>query len=161
MTNWYSILEVSETASPEMIKAAYRLLITRYHPDNQQTGNLEHSQQITQAYNVLRDEGRKKLFDAELANERRHTARPQYPRGFQPGFDPRFHVDNPDAYPVAYGDVDLGEVARDVLFDASIEIGNAFLNSVLCNVSPFARKAFLDALDRRRNSPKQGGKKAG
>jgi len=161
MKNYYAVLEVSESASAEMIKAAYRLLITRYHPDNQQTGNAELAKQITEAYNVLRDEKRKKVFDAELADERRRSQRPQYPRGFQTGgfqgFDVR--VENAEAYPVAYGD--LGEVARDVLYDASIEIGNAFLNSLLQSVSPFARKAFLEALERRRNSQQQGGQKAG
>lgn len=157
MKNYYAVLEVSESASPEMIKAAYRVLISRYHPDNQRTGNVELAKQITEAYNVLRDEKRKQVFDADLADERRRNARPQYPRGFQPGFDPRF-VENPDAYPVAYGD--LGEVARDVLLDASFEIGNAFLNTLLQSVSPFARKAFLEALERRRANPQQG-KKAG
>lgn len=118
MKNYYAVLEVSESASPDMVKAAYRVLITRYHPDNQETGNAELAKDITAAYRVLSDPQRKQAHDAELADERRRNARPQYPRGFQPGFDPRFvRVDNPDAYPMAYGD--LGEVARDVLIDAS------------------------------------------
>lgn len=158
MKNYYAILEVSESASPEMIKAAYVLLIRRYHPDNQETGDSERAKEITAAYNVLRDPQRKQAHDADLADDRRRHTRPQYPRGSGPMPDPFFiHVDNPNAYPVAYGD--LGEVARDVLIDASFEIGNAFINTLLANVSPFARKAFLDALDRRRN-PQQG-KKAG
>jgi DnaJ-class molecular chaperone len=162
MTNWYNTLEVSESASPEMIKAAYLLLIRRYHPDNQETGNTEKAKQITQAYNVLRDPKLKLAFEAELQNQRRHSNRPQYPRGFRPDFDPRFHVNNADAaYPMAYAQVDLGEVARDVLFDAVFEIGSGFLNSVLCNMSPFARKAFLEAMECRRQSQQQGGQKAG
>lgn len=158
MKNYYAVLEVSESASPEMIKAAYRLLITRYHPDNQTTGNEVLAKGITEAYNVLRDEQRKQVHDADLADDRRRNMRPQYPRGTAPMPDPFFgRVDNPNAYPDAYND--LGEVARDVLFDASVEIGNACIDTLLRSVSPFARKAFLDALGRRRN-PQQG-KKAG
>lgn len=157
MKNYYAVLEVSESASPEMIKAAYVLLIRRYHPDNQETGNVELAKGITEAYNALRDPRRKQVFDADLADERRRSQRPQYPRGTGPMPDPFFMNVDPNAYPLAYGD--LGEVARDVLMDASFEIGNAALNIFLQSVSPFARKAFLEALERRRNPGQR--KKAG
>ena len=34
MENYYEILEVKNDASDEVIKAAYKALIKKYHPDN-------------------------------------------------------------------------------------------------------------------------------
>ena len=39
----YDILEVSHTASPEVIRAAYRSLMQRYHPDKNPGRNARHA----------------------------------------------------------------------------------------------------------------------
>ena len=150
MKNWYAVLEVSESASPEVIRAAWRLLQRKYHPDKP-GGNEEQSKLINIAFDVLSDPDRRAAFDAELQRTREAEHGPQYQR---PGWPADFGL-NPDAYPNAYqsgGEIDLGAVARDVLFDASLEIGGAFLNNVMHQMSPLARQYFLDAIARRRKN---------
>lgn len=66
--NYYEILEVSPNASPEVLKAAYKSLIQRYHPDRN-PGNSEaakHSVLVVQAYEVLSDPGKRAAYDIEL-----------------------------------------------------------------------------------------------
>lgn len=47
---WWIMLEVQETASPDIIKSAYRRLAARYHPDNGVTGNIDKFNQVQQAW---------------------------------------------------------------------------------------------------------------
>lgn len=69
----YDILEVIPTASPETIHAAYRSLISRYHPDKvaglgpelQAVANAR-TKEINHAYDVLCDAARRASYDAEL-----------------------------------------------------------------------------------------------
>ena len=42
--DYYEVLEVSPNASDEIIKAAYKNLIKKYHPDN--TGNIKDDEKI-------------------------------------------------------------------------------------------------------------------
>ena len=53
--NYYEILEISKSATLEVIKAAYKAQISKYHPDNLETGDLKKAQQINEAYEVLSD----------------------------------------------------------------------------------------------------------
>jgi len=66
----YSILEVSETASPETISAAFRSLSLRYHPDKQETGNEAHYQRITAAWAVLKDPAHRRKYDRFLSDKK-------------------------------------------------------------------------------------------
>lgn len=59
----YDHLEVSSHASPETVSAAFRSLSARFHPDNQKTGNAEKYKQITAAWSVLKDPGKRKEYD--------------------------------------------------------------------------------------------------
>src|SRR5262249_19615128 len=69
----YDTLEVIPTASPETIHAAYRSLISRYHPDKaaglgpelQAIANAR-TKEITCAYDILRDAVRRANYDEEL-----------------------------------------------------------------------------------------------
>ncbi len=74
MKTLYEILEVSETASDEIIEKAYRVLVKKYHPDLQATANKIKAEgmmkEINEAYEVLRDEQKRKEYDAELARKR-------------------------------------------------------------------------------------------
>lgn len=66
--NYYEILEVSQKTSPEVLKAAYKSLMQRYHPDRN-PGNAEaaeHSVMIVQAYEVLSDSSKRAAYDIEL-----------------------------------------------------------------------------------------------
>ena len=61
----YTVLEVSPTASPETISAAFRSLSSRFHPDNQKTGNEVRYKEITAAWSVLKDPVKRKRYDKE------------------------------------------------------------------------------------------------
>lgn len=65
----YETLEVSRNASPEVIRAAYKSLIQRYHPDRN-THNSEttaKAQQVTVAYGVLSSPDSRAAYDATLS----------------------------------------------------------------------------------------------
>ena len=70
--NYYEILEVSTKASPEIIKKAYITLVKKYHPDLQDDLKKEEYEnklkKITEAYEVLSDETKRKKYDLELEN---------------------------------------------------------------------------------------------
>lgn len=69
--NYYELLEVSPKASPEVLKAAYKSLIQRYHPDRNPGDRLaaERSQSIVQAYQVLSDAGKRAAYDLSLKQQ--------------------------------------------------------------------------------------------
>lgn len=60
--NYYDILGVSKDASKEEIKKAYKKLSKRYHPDMEE-GDEEQFKKITEAYEVLTDENKRKNYD--------------------------------------------------------------------------------------------------
>lgn len=64
--NYYSVLEIEETATQEEIKSAFRALAKKYHPDNIETGNEEKFREIVKAYNVLSDLEKRKKYDNSL-----------------------------------------------------------------------------------------------
>ncbi|CAK5079386.1 unnamed protein product [Meloidogyne enterolobii] len=63
----YKTLEVSQNASKEEIKKAYKKLMMKYHPDK--TGNdpeaLEIAQKINDAHDILKDEVTRRNYDNE------------------------------------------------------------------------------------------------
>lgn len=62
--NYYSVLGVPQTSSPEEIKKAYRLLARRYHPDvNHEPDAEERFKEINEAYEVLSDPQKRAMFD--------------------------------------------------------------------------------------------------
>lgn len=63
----YDVLEVSRTASSEMIKKAYRIQLTMHHPDR--GGDPDMAQTITAAYAVLSDPEARRTYDADLELE--------------------------------------------------------------------------------------------
>ena len=65
--NYYEILRVSPDAPPEVIQAAYRALIKKYHPDTNRSPNAaEFTHQLNEAYSVLSDAERRIRYDSEL-----------------------------------------------------------------------------------------------
>jgi hypothetical protein len=75
----YDVLEVSRTASPEVIRAAYRSLCLKYHPDRASGGDADgHMAAINAAYDVLSDPVKRALYDARLSH-RRPAAHPPQP----------------------------------------------------------------------------------
>jgi DnaJ-class molecular chaperone len=68
--SFYEVLEISSGASPEVIKAAYRALMEKHHPDKNPDHRGAIAQEIScrlnQAYAVLSDPQKRRDYD--LAN---------------------------------------------------------------------------------------------
>ena len=97
---YYYILEVQETASREQIKAAYRAMVKKLHPDvnapEQHDECTMRMQYINHAYSVLADPNSRSNYDALLRSIRaqeyaRAQSYQQYARG--PG-NPQNHTAN-------------------------------------------------------------------
>ena len=67
--NYYSILGVSPSAGESEIKKAFRKLAVQYHPDKNSSGDANSKfQEISEAYDVLSDPGKRNAYDLRLAN---------------------------------------------------------------------------------------------
>jgi len=63
--DYYEILHVKKDASPEEIKAAYRDLAMKYHPDRNKSPDAEEKfKEINEAYAVLSDPDKRRQYDA-------------------------------------------------------------------------------------------------
>lgn len=68
MKDYYAILQINKAASGEVIKAAYKALVKKYHPDNcneQEMANTEKVAELNEAYETLSDEKKRKDYDAQ------------------------------------------------------------------------------------------------
>jgi curved DNA-binding protein len=84
--DYYEILGVSPQASDEEIKRAYRKLAHRFHPDrNKAPGAEERFKAINEAYEALRDPGRRAAYDRIRAGGFRQGDPFQPPPDFDPG----------------------------------------------------------------------------
>jgi curved DNA-binding protein len=67
--DYYETLEVARSASAEDIRRAYRRLARKYHPDvNKEPGAEDRFKQISEAYEVLRDDEKRARYDQLGAN---------------------------------------------------------------------------------------------
>lgn len=66
--DYYKIIGLTQEASPEEIKKAYRALAMRYHPDRNRNDPEceERLKEINEAYQVLGNEGKRRLYDVLL-----------------------------------------------------------------------------------------------
>jgi hypothetical protein len=60
----YEVMQLSPNADLYTISRVYRLLASRYHPDNTETGNSEEFIRITKAHQILSDPEKRARFDA-------------------------------------------------------------------------------------------------
>jgi len=61
--DYYEVLGVSKTSSPDEIKNQYRKLAKQYHPDRNKDSSEEKMAQINKAYEVLSDKKLKAEYD--------------------------------------------------------------------------------------------------
>ncbi len=73
MKNYYKILGVPETASPEEIKKAYKKLALQYHPDrnNDNTETTQKFKEATEAYETLTKgvPARRQVYENDIFND--------------------------------------------------------------------------------------------
>lgn len=81
--DYYKVLGVSETASKDEIKRAYRKLAQKHHPDtNKNDTEAEHRfKEVSEAYSILSNEEKRKEYD-EI---RKYAGGGGSPFGFRPG----------------------------------------------------------------------------
>lgn len=75
MSNHYAVLGVLPTASPDEIRASYRQLVKRYHPDVP-GGNARFFARLCDAYEVLSDPEARRAYDARNQRAPGRTVRP-------------------------------------------------------------------------------------
>ncbi|ROO52362.1 molecular chaperone DnaJ [Micromonospora sp. Llam0] len=87
--DFYAVLGVPKTASADEIKKAYRKLARELHPDHNPGNSAfeERFKAVSEAYNVLADERRRKEYD-EMRSLFGSGAFRRGARGGGPGFDP-------------------------------------------------------------------------
>ena len=62
--DYYEVLGVSKNSPPDEIKSQYRKLALKFHPDkNKSPDATEHFKEISEAYAVLSDQEKRKLYD--------------------------------------------------------------------------------------------------
>ena len=78
----YEVLQVSPTADPNVIRAAYKQLALKYHPDvNISSEAAEMMKTVNLAYEVLGDPNRRREYDlAQQRNEQTRTDQEQQTR---------------------------------------------------------------------------------
>jgi hypothetical protein len=62
--DYYEVLQISPNAESDTIHQVYRIMATRFHPDNPATGDAERFLRLTHAYQTLSDPERRAEYDA-------------------------------------------------------------------------------------------------
>ncbi|VVC42161.1 DnaJ domain, conserved site,DnaJ domain [Cinara cedri] len=87
--DYYSLLGVTSNASLNDIKKAYRKLALKWHPDknpeNQEQAN-KMFKEISEAYEVLSDEAKRKLYDEQRKRKSSASSRPFFYNFFESPF---------------------------------------------------------------------------
>jgi curved DNA-binding protein len=82
--DYYKILEVSRTATPEVIKKQYRKLARKYHPDVSKDPEAEKKfKALGEAYEVLKDPEKRKLYDQYGASWKTGKQEEEFRRQYQ------------------------------------------------------------------------------
>ena len=70
MKNYYDDLEISKKASKEVIEKVYKVLAKKYHPDTTKEIDKQAAEDkfkaISEAYEILSNEEKRKKYDIEL-----------------------------------------------------------------------------------------------
>lgn len=92
--DYYRVLQVDPSAEPEVIEAAYKALVKKYHPDRNRAPEAEHRMaQINMAYDVLGDADKRRDYNLirDSMNRYNRTASTQEVPNVRPSTPPRPH----------------------------------------------------------------------
>ena len=73
--DYYEILEVSSSASFETIDRVFRYLAQKFHPDNQDTGDVERFTLVVKAHDILRNPETRAAYDIHYQKLTEHKWR--------------------------------------------------------------------------------------
>jgi hypothetical protein len=63
--DYYAILDVNIGVDTDALNRAYKSLVQQYHPDNQQTGDVERFMQVVKAYEILSNVETRSIYDSD------------------------------------------------------------------------------------------------
>ena len=86
-TDYYEILEISPNATADTIERVFRHHARRYHPDNQETGNVVRFEAVVEAHNALRDPVKRAQYDVEHRNRSQLHRKLVYEASDEKGID--------------------------------------------------------------------------
>lgn len=61
----YELMQISPNAEPETVQRVYRMLASRYHPDNPKTGDPDRFIKLTEAYRILSNRESRAAYDLD------------------------------------------------------------------------------------------------
>jgi len=61
--DFYEMMQISPKAEPETLQRVYRMLASRYHPDNPETGDTERFVLLNRAYQILMEPEARTAYD--------------------------------------------------------------------------------------------------
>jgi curved DNA-binding protein CbpA len=67
--DYYELMQISQNAEIPTIQRVYRMLASRYHPDNPETGDTDKFVLLQKAYAVLSDPTERGVYDDELRKQ--------------------------------------------------------------------------------------------
>ncbi len=120
MPDLYEVLQVHPRAEADVIRAAYRILARKYHPDH--GGDARRMIELNDAWDVLGDPARRAVYDAARLKPAPAGTTPETPRAPEPTVRPtaaESHAGPPPGHPSGtvldfgrYAGWSLGEIAR-------------------------------------------------
>jgi curved DNA-binding protein len=85
--DYYQLLQVSPAAELETIQRVFRLLASRYHPDNPHTADAERFHRLTRAYETLSKRETRAAYDVQYQLHIAQPLRVFELKEFAPGMD--------------------------------------------------------------------------
>ena len=71
--DYYSIMQVAPNCDAKLIENAYRYFAKIYHPDHARTADITKFTELTEAYGVLRDPGKRAEYDLSYFSKAHST----------------------------------------------------------------------------------------
>ncbi len=67
--DYYELLQISPNAERETVERVYKMLASRYHPDNQHTGDIDKFVLLNRAHEILTDPALRDAYDLQYRQQ--------------------------------------------------------------------------------------------